>query len=133
MQGKIAERLALLKEPTIRTPLYVFLHIYYKAQHECYIDYMHGAKLLYQWLSTPEVPIDYQEALYLQISNSNYFLSCIADKYTVNKLAEILARGTSGAAFTKAHRAILITLSKKNIPAFLAEAERKDSTQLALL
>ena len=34
-----------------KIPLWVFLHIYNKAQHECYIEYMRGAKELYKWLA----------------------------------------------------------------------------------
>ncbi|RLB63942.1 MAG: hypothetical protein DRH08_10410, partial [Deltaproteobacteria bacterium] len=32
------------------TPLATFLYIYSHAQHDCFIDYMEGAKLLAVWL-----------------------------------------------------------------------------------
>ena len=32
-------------------PFHVFLEIYNKANHECYIEYMRGAKALYKWLA----------------------------------------------------------------------------------
>lgn len=38
------------------TPLSAFLRIYLKAEHECYIDYMRGARLLADYLSPIEIP-----------------------------------------------------------------------------
>lgn len=35
-------------------PLWVFLYMYEKAEHECYIEYMRGAKALYRWLASED-------------------------------------------------------------------------------
>lgn len=37
------------------TPLKTYLTIYNKAQHECYINYMEGAKILAEWLGPLEL------------------------------------------------------------------------------
>lgn len=62
----IAERLASLRETTntsltselesTPTPFSIFLSIYNKAGHDCFINYMEGAKAVYKWLSPIDIP-----------------------------------------------------------------------------
>jgi len=62
----LQERMAALKskhDTKVRsddktpTPLSVFIHIYIKAEHECYINYMEGAIALADYLSPIAIPL----------------------------------------------------------------------------
>ena len=66
----LAEKIARVRELTntssksedkTPTPLWVFLHLYNKASHECYISYMEGAKLLADYLAPIEIPIYFKD------------------------------------------------------------------------
>jgi len=52
------EALGNLKASLAPTPLWVYLYIYTKADRECYLNYMEGAKALARWLGKIEVPAD---------------------------------------------------------------------------
>ncbi len=43
------------------TPLWLFLYVYSKAQHLCYIDNMAGAKALYKYLSPIKLPENFSK------------------------------------------------------------------------
>lgn len=62
------------------TPLSAYVIIYSKASSECYVDYMEGAKLLWDWLSPIEVPEE-------EVDNSKMKLYNLINTYEVQKLA----------------------------------------------
>ena len=62
----LTERMSALKEVHDKdvtsddktpTPLWVLLYIYNTCNHECYTDYMEGAKILVNYLSPIEMPV----------------------------------------------------------------------------
>jgi len=60
-------------------PLYALLIIYSKANHECYIDYMLGFKLLNIWLSPIVAP-----------TGKVYEYGDILNNYEINEISDIL-------------------------------------------
>ena len=50
------EALGNLKASLAPTPLWVYLYLYTKADRECYLNYMEGAKALARWLGKIEMP-----------------------------------------------------------------------------
>lgn len=59
--ARIAEQSNLSPISDDKTPatLAMFLAIYLKSKHECYIDYMEGASMLHRWLTSDgKVPLD---------------------------------------------------------------------------
>lgn len=67
------------------TPLWVFVEIYSKANRECYLNYMSGAKILEEWLTTPDTPLVLSEEL---ADNSKRFPTflCSYEFYELNKV-----------------------------------------------
>jgi len=63
-------------------PLWVFLYMYQKANHECYIEYMRGAKALANWLGELDFP-SYEEKELNSIPS-------LLQGYESNQLARIL-------------------------------------------
>lgn len=59
--ARIAEQsnLSPISDDTTPATLAMFLAIYLKSKHECYIDYMEGASMLHRWLTSDgAVPFD---------------------------------------------------------------------------
>lgn len=55
-------KLATLSGAQKATPLWVFLYMYSQAQHVCYVDYMEGAKELYNYLRPLSLPTNLPQA-----------------------------------------------------------------------
>lgn len=90
----LSERINKLKDNTntsIRsgekeaTSLKDFLHIYVKAEHECYVDYMRGAQELYNYLSPILIPTKQYPAIDTGIELPDLLMS-----YELTELAKIL-------------------------------------------
>lgn len=104
-------------EVRVTSPLSLFLVIYSKASHECYIDYMHGAKALLAWLTVGDMDLDYQEDKYPQINDTSFKVPVLLRGYASNELATFLEpyeKYTSSeeyfAAQARASRAIYLTM-----------------------
>ena len=69
------------------TPLWVYLEIVNKANTECYINYMQGARDLFNWLA----PIDFQLALYPEALDPAVKTPELLGSYYMNELVKILA------------------------------------------
>lgn len=70
----------------VPTPLSTFLLLYSKSQHDCYIEYMEGARALYAFLS----PVEYPEE-YLRAIDENYTVPSLLKGYESSQLATIVA------------------------------------------
>lgn len=77
------ERIKLSRQPS---PLSLFLTIYCKANRECYMEYMRGAKALLAWLGE----IDYPTDRYPEILNPNFRVPNLLRSYPLNELAKML-------------------------------------------
>ena len=90
-------------------PLSLFLAIYTKSEHECYIDYMEGARCLHSWLtSNGTIPLDLGPDLDPEFKVPRLLSSYEAQELThiiVPKLAYNLDLGA------RVHRAIYFTLT----------------------
>ena len=80
-------KLEALKLAKIPVPLSTFLLIYCRARHECYIDYMEGAKALHDYLTAGGlIPL----AIDLPPRDSNYRLPPLYGNYEIQGLAKII-------------------------------------------
>lgn len=91
----LTERMAYIKEnsnqspisdDTSASPLSLYLALYSKASTECYIDYMEGAKVLYNWLTCKGI-------IPLVIPPSSVPVPRLCLSYDMVQLAKILSRG----------------------------------------
>lgn len=71
---------------SIPTPLWVFTEICNKARYEVSTDYMHGARALEAWLTTPSTPLQ------LSSEPSPVRIPAILDNYELQQLAMIASR-----------------------------------------
>jgi len=112
----IADRMATLKEnsnqsprseATNSSPLSLFLAIYNKAEHDCYIDYMEGAKALHSWLTLQgTVPLELGVIdLYLKVPK-------LLTSYSLQELTKILAPEDDLKRSALVRAAIFTTLCK---------------------
>ncbi len=112
-------KLQALKLSKTPSPLWLFLTIYSKAQHECYINYNEGAKVLYSWLTSDgTIPLDYQIDKYPEIANTSFKVPALLQGYESSELSKILASDVVDfserlVAMARADRAIYITMNKK--------------------
>ena len=89
------ERLEVEK---IATPLWVFLYLYEKANRECYIDRMEGARSLASYLSPIEIPT-FPDTCKVPDILGNYetqelekILGCSQDTIILSTINEVLPR-----------------------------------------
>ena len=75
---------------TTSSPLSLYLAIYSKANHECYINYMEGAKLLLNWLAPAGTPLDYQVELYPAIEDTSYKVPRLMRGYETGEICSLL-------------------------------------------
>lgn len=106
MTSTLSSRLAALKHSVTPTPLRTFLALVNKADKECYVDYMAGAKALYTFLAPIDIP-DYNSQLYV--------VPPVLQGYYLWELAKILSPRDIGedqeswlARLARAEKAILI-------------------------
>jgi len=89
------------------SPLSLFLAIYSKASHDCYIDYMQGAKDLHAWLTLQgTVPLDCISAL------PEFELPRHLITYELNELTKIVAPRNNLENAAIVRRAIFTTFCK---------------------
>lgn len=110
--------LEALKLSRTSFPLSLYLTIYTKANHECYINYMEGAKALKVWLGKIELPAE----RYPEILNTNFKVpSLLTGGYEGNELIiALLGKLNDGSAewskeFRTMERAIYFVMSKEVI------------------
>lgn len=120
--SKEAESLAL----KTKTPLAVYLTIYANADKECFIEYMYGAELLYNWLS----PIDLTPPKNLIPTN---FCKHILSGHEVSRLTDIFTKRidhTSADDYFKTHDLVKRTIitTYLNLINFLPE-DRSEETR----
>jgi len=120
--------IADLKLSITPTPLWVYLYFYTKSTHECYINYMDGAKCLYNYFTTNgRFPLDFQEELYPEIGDTSFQVPTLLSGYSSSQLSGIItgsrpAALTEGsvrewlAAMRRTDRAIYITMLRKVLP-----------------
>lgn len=99
------------------SPLSLFLAIYTKASTECYVDHMQGAKVLLDWLTVGNMPLDYNTAKYPQIEDTSFILPRLLTGYDAGELAKLLAPQSKYSDFNecldavaKARKAIYFTM-----------------------
>jgi hypothetical protein len=83
--GSALEEFRLMRTPT---PLAALLHLYKGANHECYINYMEGAKRLAAWLAPIEVTL------------ATRTIPTMLRTYELNALAKVLLPYTSNTSNT---------------------------------
>ena len=102
----LSERLAIVAEnsnlspisdSTVPATLATFLAIYHKAQSACYVDYMEGAQVLHDWLTSDgKVPLDTSSE-----SLPMLLVPPLCTSYSMVKLAEIV--GVTGNPIDTCH------------------------------
>lgn len=121
--GDLADRLASLRASTDRSikhkdtantpfPLDKFLLLYTKGHKECFVEYMQGAKALYEWLAPLEFP-DYPDI------DCNFKIPPLLMGYDSQQVAGIVSEYRKNydlALFHRAERAILISMYKDVLP-----------------
>ena len=93
------------------SPLSLFLSIYSKAEHECYINYMEGAKILAAWLGNITLPVD----TYPEILNPNFSVPSLLYGYESQQLAAIISGDSYGKKYIQTHNAIYFVMSREII------------------
>ena len=97
----LAERLASIREKAASVdttcysegdkkpfPLSTFLILYHKANHECYIDYMEGAKALHSWLTNEgKLPLDLEEDKYPRLKREDFKHSSLLGCYAIQEMS----------------------------------------------
>jgi len=68
------------------SPLSLYLTIYSKATHECYINHMEGAKILKDWLGKIDLPTE----RYPKILNPGFKVPRLLEGHESYELAKIL-------------------------------------------
>ncbi len=76
---------------TIPTSLATFLYIYTHASHECYIDYMAGARVLASYLA----PIDLCMDTHLDMDRVSLIIPDLLVSYELMELAKVLQPHTT--------------------------------------
>lgn len=108
----MTSNLEALKLSRSASPLSLYLTIYTKASHECYINYMEGAKVLADWLGKIELPVE----RYPEILNTNFSVPRLLYGYEQQELAKILTQGrTYGKTYKHMVNAIYFVMSKEVI------------------
>lgn len=112
----LATRMAKIKETSNQSPrsssinpspLSLFLYIYSKASHDCYINYMQGAKDLYSWLTSNGLaPLEIEE------NTPEFKIPHLLTSYPINELVKILSGSNDLDKQARIHRAILTVLYK---------------------
>ncbi len=106
----ISNKLAELKLANKQFTLAAFLTIYNKAGHECYINYMEGAALLLDYMtSNSTIPLDYQLAKYPRILDQSFKIPRPLGGYEFNELAALLTPGGNQGDVAKTKRALYLT------------------------
>lgn len=111
----IAARMAKLRQESNQSPrsnsinpspLSLYLAIYNKANRECYIDYMQGAKDLYNWLtSNGAVPLEIEEP-------SEFEIPKLSSNYSLVEIVKILVPKNNLKERARIHKAILVIIYK---------------------
>ena len=103
------------------TSLATFLLIYSRAEHECYVDYMQGAKDLAEWLA----PIEYPDFAFI---DDRYKVPSLLKGYSSIQIAEIISKSTlvegdnskvieeKLAKRARAERAVLASMFRQVLP-----------------
>ena len=103
METDLSSRLFLLKRqhnkslfdssiPAKPFTLSFYLYLYNRARHDCYTNYMEGAKKLFLFLTSDEtVPLNLEISKYPEIENPCYPLHTLVLSYELNQLAIILS------------------------------------------
>lgn len=118
------QELKISRQPT---PLWVLLYLYSKAEHDCYIDYMAGARdLLYYLTANGTVPLDLQEELYPEINDPEFKVPGLLLSYPSDRLSGMISDisnprvGSNMRVWVmdtaKMSRAIQVTMIKKVLP-----------------
>jgi len=105
----ISERLATLREKEAPTPLWVFLYIYHKAQYNCYIEGMAGARDLAKYLAPITIPAEYDT-----LATPHLLVN-----YETQELAKVLApvlTYNDMKSYLHTHSAIVYTYIYKVLP-----------------
>lgn len=103
------ELIKLIRQPS---PLSLFLTIYSKANHECYINHMEGARALKEWLGQIDLPIE----RYPEILNTNFYVPRLLAGYESQQIAIVLSGGrTYGKSYRQIHNAIYFVMSREII------------------
>lgn len=90
-------------ESTTPSTLATYLLLYSKADRECYIEYMRGAKDLLAWLTNNgSVPLDLQLDKYPRMEDPNFQVPSLLGGYESGELARILVG--EGAPLTEVAR-----------------------------
>jgi len=92
--SSIATSLAELKAAKSPSPLSLFLHIYSKAQRECYLNYDEGTNCLYNYLTNNgTIPLSLPTDKYPEILNPNFKVPSLLRGYENGQVAKIIVGG----------------------------------------
>ncbi len=85
--NSIAAKIAEMRAAAVPTPLATYLHILARADTECYIDYLAGARALAAYLAPLELPV----STYPEITDNSYNYTALLGGYYIQELARMLA------------------------------------------
>ncbi len=98
-----------------QSTLATFLLLYSRADSECYIDYMQGAKDLLAWLtSNGSIPLLIPVEKYPEIENPKFIVPRLLGGYETGELAKIIA-GNKDSDIARMRRAIYFVMTKEVI------------------
>lgn len=108
----LSSRMNDLKLRACPFPLSTFLTIYTKANHSCYINYMEGAKILYNWLTNNgKIPLDYQLDKHPRIEDITFTVPRLLNGgYEGSELCKILDKKQHRGDWRRTERAIFFTM-----------------------
>lgn len=93
-----------LKTPT---KLSTILHIYSKASHECYIDYMTGLKALLYYLAPEGQPLDLELDAYPEAANPNFRVPRLLTGYDASEVAHAICKTNFGTRHDDRYHTVL--------------------------
>lgn len=92
-------------DSTATTPLWYLLHLYNKAEKQCYINYMEGAEILVNWLS----PIDFQWERYPLALSPSFQVPAFLWSYSLSELCRLLHPISGGKDISQIAKLIILT------------------------